>query len=402
MFYFINSINNIRRNKVQSIICILISSIMVFLLNIYIGNIFSIKEQLNELAKVMPIYCYITNLNGTQKIGLEIKENNYHGLLHSQHVKGMKSKLSMMAGVGEFPLEEYKENLNISLMAINHISAFQENTSELLVMGNGKDIAFLEENVMSCMVSEQLMEQRGWNIGDTIVLNIYYYEHDKYNMLKIKPLDIQEYEIVGKMKGTLSDSMEEAQIILPLKSVQEIYNRRSVPFSVDSLSFYVADPLMLNEFKEEMKAIGLLSVIQAADFSTDGNALNVRDATFISSATELREEDGLLKSFLPMIFLMIILVGYITSTLMIQNRKKEFRLKRIIGLAKGKVIGIFFFEQFLLVLVGITTGIVITQVFKLLQVSVFIIAGSLCLSYCLGSLVALIGLSRNNVMENSL
>ena len=400
MFSVSNCVHTIRRNKTKSIIGILVTGMMVILFQIYIGNMESVAAQLRQLPEVMPVYCYISNLNGTQRTGLEIKGEIYHSIAESEHVKGMKSRLSLLGGIGKFSLEEAQDKLNLSIMAVNDITAFREKIAASVKMERDKDIWFLKENEPYCIVGEGLMEQMDWKIGDTIPLNLYYYQHLDYNGLDIKPLALQEYRIVGSMEETMSEYMEEVQILVPLSSVEALFQKGNIPFYVDALSFYVKNPALLNACKEEMESYSLLPVMPKADFSTDGNALNCKDTTFIAAATALRQQEELLRGFLPMVIAMILAIGYIISTLLMQSRKQEYRLMRMIGLTKGRVTSLFFMEQCILSLCGALIGMAVNFMVWDIQVSVWAAAGGLCISYCLGCLLALMGISRRSIMEN--
>lgn len=400
MFFFENIINTIKRNKAKSLIGLFVSAVMLLLVNIYIGNIYSVRAQLHELPKVMPVYCYISNLNGTQWTGLSIKEDIYHNLSQSASVKNLNGRLTLIGNVKDSDQVNKKDNIDLTITAVNSILAYQKLSENSLFLVNTKKSDLYKDNIISCIVKEELMNEWDWKIGQVISLDLYYYKHEPYNKVTINPLDIQEYQIVGSIKGSEIAGVEEAQIIVPLRSLQEVFGRNKLPFYVDALSFYVTDPLKLNEFKEEMDTYSLLPVMPKTDFATDGNALNVKDSVFIAAATTLRQQADLQLDFLPMVCAMVLLVGYISSSLLMQGRRSEFRLMRMIGIGKGKAIITFFIEQCLLVVGGAIIGIVVTQIFQEFRIEVLLTSGGLCLSYCIGCLLALIGISRRSIMEN--
>ena len=403
VFYYLNSLQNIKRNKVKSMACICISCVLIVLINVYVGSIYSVKKQLYELAETTHIDAHISNLNGTQRLGLSISERIYENLDNSPHVNSLKCSLRLMGGFGVFDMEDYRKHLDIDIIAINDIGAFKEEALEVITLAKDREIDFLEKSEFSCIVNEDLMNERGLKIGDSILLTIYYYEYDSDNMLKGKLLDIREYQIIGSIKESLSEEMEEIKVILPLKTIQEMYQQEGIEFIVNSLSFNVANPLELNEFKEEMKSFELLPIIPSANFSVVGNALNVKDGTFISSARQLRTSEELLQNFLPIIVMLIMLVGYVVSLLLMKSRKDEIRLMKIIGTSKTNIVKMLWNEQFFLSSTGAVVAAVFVRKIEMVSMSqVIIVIVGVCFSYCVGALIAIIKISKRNIMGNTI
>ena len=396
MFNLKSSFINIKKNKVRSFVCLLVIGALLLLLSIYIQNISSVRNQLLELGTVLPVSGNITTLNGDNRTGLAIKEEIYQNMVDAKTIERLKVNLLLSGGIGDFDVEEYREYLRYNVMAINGVSAFREDMQENPLFSNGEEAV--------CIVGEDTMVENDWKIGDTVLLNLYSYYLDEEYVMQRKPLAISEYKIVDSMADTTSDLMETVDIIVPLESVRKLFHQENKIFTVNAISFYVKDPLKLNEFKAEMKSFGLLSVRPAADFDPtySGIALSVKDSTFIATATQLRQQEELLQSFFPIVFIIVILVGYITSTLLIQSRQKEFRLMRIVGISKANAIITFFYEQLFIVVIGLLIGIVILWATRLTTVMTLLIASTICFGYCLGVLVSLLGMARKNIMENGI
>ena len=395
MFNLKNSFINIKKNRARSLVCLLVIGALLLLLSIYIQNISSVRKQLQELGVASSVSGDITTLSGDNTTGLTIEEEIYQNMIDAKTIERLKINLLLSGGIGDFDPEEYRVNLRYNVMAVNDVSAFREDMQTNTLPQNSEEAV--------CIVSEDVMVENDWKIGDVIPLNLYLYYYDAAKEgMDLKPLAVSEYKIVDSMPEVTSDLMEVADVLIPLENARALYRQENQPFVVNSLSFYVKDPLELNEFKAEMRAFGLLNVNPAGfpDPSYAGRALRVKDFSFISMATQLRQQEGLLQGFFPIIFVIVILVGYITSTLMIQSRQKEFRLMRIIGISKLNVIITFFCEQFFLVILGLLIGVTILWLTRMAQVSALLIAGAICLSYCLGVAVALIRTARNNIMEN--
>ena len=100
---------SLKRRKTANLITIGISVMLVLLLNLYFGSISSYQRQLTDLAQNVPIYCQITNLNGSLGNGLFISESIVDGLEQSDQVKNLSYMAVMLAGEGDFKETEYSK-----------------------------------------------------------------------------------------------------------------------------------------------------------------------------------------------------------------------------------------------------------------------------------------------------
>jgi hypothetical protein len=370
------------------------------MLNLYLTNLDSSKQQLKELAAVNSVYCRITNLNGSNETGLEIKEDMVDKLQSSSQVKDATFTVRLLAGEGEFPLEDWKEHLTLFVTGINRISAISGLSPEKIHWKGEAEEKFFSSPVPGCLVSESTMEKFQWNIGDTIFLNLYYQYYDERNQLHYKPLELMPIEILGTVDTFISTTEQvPSDILIPFDTIRECFRRQKAPFSADSTYFYVADPLQLNKFKKEMKSIGLLQKSPTADYNYQGISLTVRDSTFRFLGNQLLQSIDTLQSFLPLVGITIVCIGYITSFLLINTRQKEFALMRAIGVGRGMCFRLFLLEQLLIILVGEILGGGIA--FLLFQSSVTVaIAGSIFfISYLSGCMFALWRMGRTSVIN---
>lgn len=244
------------------------------------------------------------------------------------------------------------------------------------------------------------MEKYQLAVGDTITLNLFYKYYDERKELHYSPLELMPVEIIGTMDAIVSTTEQlPPDVLFPFEIVRESFHRKEITFKADSTSFYVADPLQLNAFKKEMKSFGLLDKSPASEYSYQGNVLSVRDTTFRTLASQLRQSIDTLQNFFPLICFIIIIIGYITSFLLINSRQKEFALMRALGASRGKCFLLFFIEQFGLIFWGeiVGGGAAILLFCKVLVVA---IAGNIFLfSYLLGCMVALWRMGKTSVTK---
>lgn len=392
-------IRNLYRNKYKSIITLSICICLVLFLYVYIGNIDSNERQLESLPEAVPIYCRITSLNGDREAGLNISGELVKKLQQSPYVKEGAYTVRMMGGIGEFAIEDWKENLNLNIIGTNSVNAIPGFTSKNIQMNMDEQSTFFSSSREECIVSNSLIKEKGWKIGDTISLNLYFYTYDDMEGITCTPLELLPVKIVGEMNPSFAATEQAApDILLPMETVMESYTRMQVPLSVDSASFYVSNPLKLNEFKEEMKSFGLMSKVASANDSYKGNALTVRDTIFISLSSQLQQTIVMLKSFILMIGMTIFIIGYIVSFLIIGSRQKEFSLMRALGISVKGCMKILWTEQFFLIIAGEFIGSIMCINFQSIR-TILITDTLLLVIYLFGVLVALWRLGRKNTIQ---
>ena len=398
MFFMI--LRNIKRHRYTSMMTAAICLFLVALLNLYFGNISENERQLSDLAKITSIQCKVTNLNGSRSSGLVISEEATDKILASPYVKDKKYTLRMMAGIGEFSIEEWESRLTLFAMGANEAAANVGFTSENVKMEIAEQEAFFASSDPVCIVSDKLMEKEGWKVGDIVPINFYYYDYSDPRLVHCFPLEVVDLKISGEMDSGISGSEQmPIDIMVPIETMRVRYHRNQKTFSVDSMGFYATDPLKINELKNEMKEIGFMDKIPAAEDAYQGNALTVNDTVFRSIASQLRQSIDILYAFFPLILITICIIGYITSFLLIGSRQKEFALMRGLGVSALRGVWLLFFEQMILVLLGVIIGSVAALLMRqeymvVMKVNLIVFAG-----YLMGSLVALVRIGKRTTMR---
>lgn len=399
MFHYIAY--SIKKRKTANLITAGISIMLVLLLNLYFGSIGSYQRQLADLAQNVPIYCQITNLNGTLGNGLFIPKRTVDALMESGQIKDLSYMTVMMAGEGDFAQAEYSKHLNLYVVGANKAEAAGELTNDMISMESQNVDEFFASDRMECVVNEKEMRRRGWEIGDRITLKCYYYDPaSEYTKIEIHPMEgVVELEIVGSMEDVIGKTNAIAMdVILPVKTAEHIFEQSGLLFFADTVTFHVRDPLNLDIFKDKMQELGLMEISPDSMNSYTGCALAVRDASFIASATDLRRSIELMQSFLPVVCILVLTIGYVVSYLSGNSRREEFALLRLQGMRKIEAAGVFLAEQMLLVLAGNLLGDVVMafvtpELSKLLMVN-----GVLLAAYLIGAAAAYGRMSRGSVV----
>lgn len=392
---------SIKRRKAANLITVGIGIMLVLLLNLYFGSIRSYLTQLSELAENVPIFCQVTNLNGTMGNEIFIPERIVEALEQSAHVKDLSYMSVVMAGEGDFKEAEYSKYLHLHVVGANCVEAVGEMTDDMFSMDAQSVDELLASDRMACIVNENVLEKRGWEIGDRITLKCYYYDPaSELHKIEIHPMG-------GTVEMTIAGTMEETSgktnavrtdVVIPGETARNLFAQSGLTFFADTVTFHVKNPLDLNGFKAEMQDSGLMETSPEAEDSYAGRALVVRDADFIASATHLRHAAELLQSFQPVICVLVLLIGYVVSYLAGNSRREEFALMRLQGVKKLPAAFLFLAEQMLLVLAGNVLGDVLVAPIAAVS-GLLAVNGVLLAAYLIGAAAAYWRMSRGSVVH---
>ena len=394
MFNVRTALANIRRYRYKSLLNILICIAAVLFLNLYTGNLEKSREQLESLPDKIPVEATITNLQGGRESGIFIKEALYDGVMQGAEVKEPRFTLSL---IGNTATAEYK------IQAANTWKAISGLDEKMLQFAERNAESFFSSDIMECLVREDVMEEYQLKEGDNLPLDLEYYELVDHTEIYAHPLEHVTFKIIGTLKEETEAAAEGdtlPQIIVPIEAVRDIYHRQGIRFFVDSGMFFVKDPLRLNDFKEEMKKIGFMEVITQAEPFLEGNALVVRDETFIKASGSLGEGYRVMRNFMPVICVVLAGAGFITSYLLTNGRRQEYATLRSLGMTKRTCTAVYLLEHGTSELVGgvIGTGLSAWLIeMENLWYVVDFIAFILC--FLAGTFTAIVMLGRTSVME---
>lgn len=392
---------SIKRRKAANLVTVGISIMLVLLLNLYFGSIRSYQTQLSDLSENVPIFCQITNLNGTMGNEIFVSETYVEALEQSARVKDLSYMTIFMAGEGDFKEVEYSKYLNLYVAGANNVEALGEMAHDMFSLDEQSLNELLASDRMECIVNENVLKKRDWKIGDRITLKCYYYDPaSELHKIQIHPMGgTVELTIAGTMEETLGKTNAiRMDIVIPGRTSKNLFAQFGLKFFADTVTFHVKDPMDLNAFKEEMQELGLREIIPETDTSYTGYALVVRDADFIASATHLRHSIELLQSFLPVVCILVLMIGYVVSYLVGNSRREEFSLMRLQGIKKFPAAFLFLAEQLILVLAGNVVGDVLVAPVVSSLSGVLAVNGVLLIAYLIGAAAAYGRMSMGSVV----
>lgn len=398
MFQAILACTNLSRQLFRNMLTAVLCATMVFFLCSYAGNIRANQEQLASLPGVIPVSAYISNLNGSRNTGLLISGSMIDQIEASGLVRDMVCTIQMPATYAPEKTETKEKPKIVYLMRFNTLRSYPSIQPDSM----GEVEAFLAGQSAHCIVSRHFLADEHLSIGDTVELDLYRYQHGEY------PGEMT-YEHLAPRVLTIVDSFDSRtvtmdltvlpNIIFPIGWAKKVFEECGSPFYFDSASFYVKDPLRLNDLKTLMKGLRLLPLSPQASDSVSGSALVINDETFIRSATSIQNNLTLLWLFSPALIAAALLASTVLSHLMMHSRRGEFAVMRSLGMTKRACLEVYLMECGLLALPGGTAGALAALMLSGVPLPAAAVAlMAFWIAYILGAYIAVRMLGRVSVV----
>ena len=357
---------NIRRHRTKSILNLTICFLTVLVLTFYLGNLIHTQAQFDSLAEKIPVTAEIASPNGTLKNGLFIREEVLDALYKNGNVKDVKEIVELLGKVkndkNTFPDQEKADTKQEVIPATEETKIWGVSSEACTKKIAEKSVqwcedwnwALFKDGREVCIADKAFLEKYGYEPGDMITLDLGRYKQTLSGVyLEREEMSTENITIVGVMER--SDTLAEAQppeLLIPLFYAKQLFEKNDKTYFASALSFTVKDPMELNALKQDLKDAGMKTVVTAAKDSYAGSAIRFDDAVFIETAGNLDRTLNLLKGYLPFLFLIVLLTGYVVPHLLLQGRREEYAVMRALGTSKKRCILLFFSEHILLAAFG--------------------------------------------------
>jgi ABC-type antimicrobial peptide transport system permease subunit len=393
---------NVMKHWKKSILSVLISIVIILFLLLYLQNIESNQTQLIKLGQTIPVTGRVSNIDGSQVVGLEIGFDKVHQVLDTNMITD--AVITAQAYARETDATELDRMLPppIIIIGANTFSAFTAFSTEDVTFTSSYDESYLTGNEEVCVLRDAYLQEQNLKLGEEFELEMY---APKYNgqvgsSFTYEWMGVKRLKIIGSYTTDANILSEDLPyIITPMSYIEHIYDGSKEKPNASSMRFTLKEPLKINVFKSAMQQIGFVSVNISGGASHIGKAISMNDQTFILAATQLKESLTMLKSLAPLIFIIVAVIGYIASYLLMQSRQNEFAIMRSLGTDKKRCFIIIFLESLMLALIGSILGtvgaLIIVDVSPLMT---GVILGSFLITYLLGTAIALFLLNRFSVM----
>ena len=360
---------NIRRHRNRTILNLVLSVLSVTILSFYLGNIRSTEKILEDAPKSFDITGKIWNMCGESDHGLFISHQVLEDLYGSKRIGEIAESAELMGNLSDDVYlsdgssgEGSEVPDSVSLLGINRMECIQGMSKEDITWEDGQEEsgknweAFLKSS-SDCIVSDTFAEESGLSLGDTAEFSLARYSQGLAGViLERQALKPEVFHIAGIYKEETGREGGNPDILLPLDAVKAIYEKNDIVYFASALSFRVTKPMELNELKKELENVGLKEIIYGSPRSYPGIGVKLTDTEFIHSMESADRSLALLESFLPFVFLIIAMAGYIIPSLLFQNRREEYAVMRALGTGKHFCSLLFYIEHILPAMAGALIG----------------------------------------------
>lgn len=360
---------NIRRHRNRTILNFVLSVLAVTILSFYLGNIRSTERILEDAPKSFEITGKIWNMCGESDHGLFISHQVLEDLYGSKRIGEIAESAELMGNLSDDVYlsdgssgEGSEVPDSVSLLGINRMECIQGMSKEDIAWEDGQEEsgknweAFLKSS-SDCILSDTFAEESGLSPGDTAEFSLARYSQGLAGViLERQELKLEAFHIAGVYKEEPGREGGNPDILLPLDAVKAIYEKNDIVYFASALSFRVTKPMELNELKKELEDAGLKEIIYGSPRSYVGIGVKLTDTEFIHSVESADRSLALLESFLPFVFLIIAIAGYIIPSLLFQNRREEYAVMRALGTGKHFCSLLFYIEHILPAMAGALIG----------------------------------------------
>lgn len=232
MFYLHMAVRSLKRCGQRSLLCMLICLVTVLFLHLYAGNVRDLEQMREHLPDAIKVAGKICNLDGSMDQELKIEEALVTELLASESVAEPAVTVQLLADLDASGSKRRGSIPPFEARGVNCLAGAGGLKPEDVTLTEGNTLDFLASGERKCLVDRALLEQKGYQTGDRILLDLYYYRYGDYHEVFCEPLEQCEYEIAGVMDAGSGAGYPE--LILPIQAVQDSYRRAGYPFLADS------------------------------------------------------------------------------------------------------------------------------------------------------------------------
>jgi len=278
-------------------------------------------------------------------------------------------------------------------------------------------VPFNDEDMLSCIIPTSLMIEHDIALGDTIrvanntvVLN----RADNQRIYRHYDLHVVgSYEKQGSEDtiyvplalffntGLIWDTFQNTQSALaktnekPDRWTPEEVNQLQSEV-LHSVTFTLNESRDLITFKDTLTNYGY-SQVQNVDKVRE--FIILRDASFNNAVASVKQQIHHINILYPFLYALVGAIAITVSYLLVSSRKKEFATMRGLGATRMHAFCSFYFEQSILCLIGITTGLVTWRyIGDTLTIPHLMLTGGFILCYFLGCIVSIFIMNHTQVL----
>ena len=440
-----------RRGGWRSVVVPLVSLMLVLLLGILTNTSAGWSRQLDDLYRDARISGKTVSTNGRQDTNLQISPENVRNIYKSGLLESVEVSIGWnywfpdeIPAFGDSEFDVYRKELWISkqpeLVALNRLDAAPEFmhaqkpeitwlkdwdeeflqsrdyhafTSTLTYFQGGKLLKPENDPIeYPCLVSESLMERRGLELGDTLSVMMTHKHQSWKGDLGINLTIVGSFPQVGGRSNIYVPLAfwSDPDWFLGVEDMKPTGDRLTMAFETpydrdyflyatsyyDTCVFTLSDAVKLEELRDYLQSQGFS---QVGKLTRNRTALMLSDQTFVETVEGLNRYISFGQILFPVLFAVVILLGFIVSWLMINSRRMEFAILRGLGTSRMRVFFSFFLEQCLLCVAGCALAAGLLYVQSPDRISFLQTIGIYLLCYLTGTALSVHFVGRTNLMS---
>lgn len=368
-------LKHIIRNPVRSLLVVMISALITGFTFLYFVNISRYKVNIWEAYDTIEVRGEIIRRDN-RKDRLLIPVDIIKDIINTDFIS--EAYLEIQENLYYIkPLISIRESqyTNYYIFGTNNIREFMPVSSGLISIEYGPeyddDVFSTDERV--CIVDKELMERYKLNYGDEIIVSGHFDFDD------IDNLDGLSFIIGGSYslkKTDLFYGFSKMDVIVPLEALENnIYQyfndkyKEYLPnynyYFYSQAKFVFKNIHRLDEFKSYLKETDFGKPIDSlSNKKLAGLSFLIRDNELNNTINPLKKSLSFLEKMIPVFIIAICIVGFVSSLLILNVRKKEFAILRALGISGVSIVKSVVIEKAILCFVGIFIPILIFKFFN--------------------------------------
>jgi ABC-type antimicrobial peptide transport system permease subunit len=163
------------------------------------------------------------------------------------------------------------------------------------------------------------------------------------------------------------------------------------------LSFELKNKNSISEFKEYLEETGYGSRGKIGQIR---KSITIDDNALVLSVSGLQKNVGYMEALYPVIFALVIAIGFVVSYLLTKSRRAELAVMRSMGAGSVRTFFTLFTEQLILCIFGATIGILASLFFtKQFVFEHYISIAIYVACYMAGIVISAMAMNRLNVLK---
>lgn len=357
--------------------------ILIVFVTLYSNNIVNEfanrqKESLEKTINSTIITCQLSDIKGKKTNNLNILSSYIEILAGKKNYNGLDLSTAV-TNIRTYADFDLVQPVNMKIRKILNFNCdSQLKNSEIVFYENYSEKLFLSEEKV-CLVPKEYV----CTIGKTIILELDQFDTNK----KI------EYKIIGTYDGPQKN-------IIYTPFFSPLINGESLVFTVNKCSFDIKDTSKLEICK---------NLLFSSEYFVEANQNNISDSlklgvivwdeNFLKTVEKIEKNIIILEILQPIIITIIIVIGYLSSFLISNTKRRTYSVLRCLGIKKRIILVNVILEYIIYIFAGISILIIIKIIFGGLVFKNLLLIIFSCIAFLFGAIIAAYSVIIKSTLE---